>query len=77
MTEEQKMYKNKVVWLHKSKTGKFLYGFANEGDFHNVKSLLLNVSEVTTLINGDIDGIKISIMQKDGGETDELTKTED
>ena len=60
MTKE---YKNKVIWLHKSKAGNHLYAFANEGVFHNAKSILMNISEVTALIAGDVDGIKISVMQ--------------
>jgi hypothetical protein len=56
-------YKNKVIWLHKSKKGEHLYAFVNEGKFQNVKSLLMNKSEVEDLLSGKVDGIKISIME--------------
>jgi len=67
MTKE---YKNKVIWLHKSKAGNHLYAFGNEGVFHNVKSILMNISEVEALIKGDVDGIKISIMEDKEEEED-------
>ena len=62
MTKE---YKNKVIWLHKSKAGEHLYAFGKEGDFHNVRSLLMNVSEVDNLLKGYVDSIKISIMENE------------
>jgi len=65
-----KEYKNKVIWLHKSKAGNHLYAFANEGVFHNAKSILMNVSEVEDLLKGDINGIKISIMENKEEEND-------
>jgi hypothetical protein len=58
----KKAYKNKVIWLHVSKKGDHLYAFANEGEFHNVKSILMNRSEVEDLLSRKVDGIKISIM---------------
>ena len=68
--KEKKEYKNKVIWLHKSRKGDHLYAFANEGVFHNAKSILMNVSEVMALIEGFSDGIKISIIsQEDDTET--------
>jgi hypothetical protein len=59
----KKEYKNKVIWLHVSKKKEHLYAFVNEGEFHNVKSLLMNKSEVEDLLSGKVDGIKISIME--------------
>jgi len=64
-------YKNKVIWLHKSKAGEHLYAFGKEGDFHNVKSLLMNVSEVETLLKGDVNAIKISIIENKEMKQDE------
>lgn len=58
-------YKNKVIWLHKSKKGDHLYAFVNEGEFHNVRSLLMNKSEVEDLLSGKVEGIKISIMDSE------------
>ena len=54
-----------VLWLHKSKEGKHLYTFANEGNFHNVKSLLVNISEVQALIDGNVKYIKVSLMKEE------------
>jgi hypothetical protein len=59
----KKEYKNKVIWLHVSKKKEHLYAFVNEGEFHNVRSLLMNKSEVEDLLSGKVDGIKISIME--------------
>jgi len=67
MTKE---YKNKVIWLHKSNAGNHLYAFGNEGLFHNVKSILMNVSEVEDLLKGDINAIKISIIENEEEESD-------
>jgi hypothetical protein len=61
--EMKKEYKNKVFWLHMSKKGEHLYAFVNEGAFHNVKSLLMNKSEVEDLLSGKVDSTKISIME--------------
>ena len=63
-----KEYKNKVIWLHRSKAGNHLYAFVNEGVFHNVRSLLMNISEVEALLKGNVDDIKISIMEDNGEE---------
>ena len=66
-------YKNKVIWLHKSKKGGHLYAFTNEGIFHNTKSILMNVSEVTALLAGEVDGIKMSIIEHEDKDEDDLT----
>ena len=65
-------YKNKVIWLHESKKGEHLYAFVNEGVFHNVRSILMNKSEVENLLSGKVDGIKISIMEEKEEEKDDL-----
>jgi hypothetical protein len=56
-------YKNKVIWLHMSKKQEHLYAFVNEGAFHNIRSLIMNKSEVEDLLSGKVEGIKISIME--------------
>ena len=61
--EKMTEYKNKVIWLHESKKGEHLYAFVNEGEFHNVRSILMNKSEVEDLLSGKVEGIKISIME--------------
>jgi len=64
----EKEYKNKVIWLHKSKAGQHLYAFTNEGSFHNCKSILMNISEVEALIADKFDSIKVSIMEEEKSE---------
>jgi hypothetical protein len=66
MTEEKK-YKNKVVFLHKSTKGKHLYAFDNEGALAKAASILMNISDVEALIAGKYDSIKVSIMEKEDG----------
>lgn len=61
---EKKIYKNKVVFLHKSKNGRHLYAFDNDGAFAAAKSIILNVSEVEALIEGKFKNIKVSIMEE-------------
>ena len=74
--EEEKTYKNPVLFLRKSKAGEHLYAFnriieleAMKEDAENglilgknVGSLLLNVSEVVKLVDGKVDWIKISVL---------------
>ena len=64
--EEEKVYKNKVVFLRKSKKGEHLYAFDYNGAFETAidGSLILNVSDVEALIAGRYDSIKVSIMPK-------------
>jgi hypothetical protein len=66
MTEEKK-YKNKVVFLRKSKKGKHLYAFDNEGALSKAESILMNISDVQALIAGEYESIKVSIMEKEDG----------
>jgi len=59
-------YKNKVVFLRKSKKGEHLYAFDYNGAFASAVegSIILNVSEVEALIAGKFDSIKVSLMPK-------------
>jgi hypothetical protein len=65
MTEEKK-YKNKVVFLRKSKKGEHLYAFDYNDAFKEAieGSILMNISDVEALIAGKYESIKISIMPK-------------
>lgn len=70
MTEEkkeEKTYKNRVVFLRKSKRGAHLYAFNREGILGGgvtgaVESLLMDVSEVERLIAGSTEWIKVSVI---------------
>jgi hypothetical protein len=57
-------YKNKVVFLRKSKKGEHLYAFDNDGAFAKAESILMNISEVEALIADKYESIKVSIMEK-------------
>ena len=57
-------YKNKVVFLRKSKKGAHLYAFNREGALGGgIESILIDVSEVERLIEGSTEWIKVSIME--------------
>ena len=62
-------YQNAVVFLRKSKKGEHLYAFDNDGAFAKAKdgSLIMNVSDVTNLIEGKFESIKVSVMPKEQG----------
>jgi hypothetical protein len=62
---EEKKYKNKVVFLHKSKKGEHLYAFDNKGALAKAESILMNISDVKALIEGKYDSIKVSILEKE------------
>lgn len=63
---EKHIYKNKVVFLHKSKKGDHLYAFDYHGAFISAieGSIIMNVSDVEALIAGKFDSIKVSIIPK-------------
>jgi len=63
MTEKEKVYKNKVIFLRKSKAGKHLYAFNNDDALREAESIIMNISDVEALIRGDFSSIKISIME--------------
>jgi hypothetical protein len=64
--EEEKEYKNKVVFLRKSRAGEHLYAFDYNGAFASAVegSIIMNISEIEALIEGKFDSIKVSIMPK-------------
>jgi hypothetical protein len=64
MKKEEKEYKNKVVFLRKSKKGEHLYAFDNNGAFAKAESILMNISDVQALIADKYESIKVSIMEK-------------
>ena len=60
----EKQYKNKVVFLRKSKGGEHLYAFDNNGALALAKSLIMNISDVQALLDGKYESIKVSIMEE-------------
>jgi hypothetical protein len=75
--EEKKTYKQPVLFLRKSKTGKHLYAFNRESELEvvdmtqkgmvlggEVGSLIMDVSEVERLIAGTTEWIKIGVIPK-------------
>ena len=63
-------YKNKAVFLRKSKKGKHLFAFDYNGAFASAVegSLIMNISEVEALIAGKFESIKVSVMPKEEAE---------
>ena len=72
--KEKRKYKNKVFFLHKSKGGNHLYAFVNEGQFLNVRSIIMNINEVEALMEGKTDYAKVSIIPEEE-EEDDLTES--
>jgi hypothetical protein len=65
MEEETREYKNKVLFLRKSKKGNHLYAFDRDGILgKGVDSIVLNVSDVKQLLSGETEWIKASAMAK-------------
>jgi hypothetical protein len=60
--EEEIEYKNKVVFLRKSKAGKHLFVFDSREDLISGGTLIMNVSEVEELITGERDWLKVGIL---------------
>ena len=53
-------YKNKVVFLRKSKAGKHLYAFQRDGVLgEGIGSIIVDVSEVERLIEGSTTWVKV------------------
>jgi hypothetical protein len=58
-------YKNKVLFLRRSKAGKHLFAFQRDEILGGgVDSLILNVSDVKQLLSGEVEWIKVSAMSK-------------
>ena len=73
--EEKKTYKTPILYLHKSKAGRHLFAFNMEkeggegmvlGD--DVESLLVNISDVSAVLNGEMKWAKVSVLAKGDGE---------
>ena len=77
--EEKKEYKNKVVFLRKSKAGNHLFAFDYNGAFASAKEglIIMNLSEVEALIAGAYDSIKVSIIEKAVEEEEEKENSDD
>ena len=72
MVEKEGTYKNKVVFLRKSKAGEHLYAFDYNNAFADAKegSIIMNISDIEALIEGKFDSIKVSIMPKKENEAE-------
>ena len=55
-------YKNKVVFLRKSKKGDHLFVFDSREDLISGGTLIMNVSEVERLIGGGTEWVKVSVL---------------
>lgn len=63
---EKEEYKQKVVFLRKSKKGAHLYAFNYEGALGgDVGSLIMDVSEVERLLAGSTEWIKVGVIPTD------------
>jgi hypothetical protein len=72
--EEEKTYVNPILYLRKSKKGGHLYAFnvekhgGEEGDMvlgEEVESLILNVSDVSAVLEGQLEWCKVSVVLKE------------
>ena len=63
-------YKNKVIFLRRSKKRAHLYAFNRDGALGGgIESILMDISEVERLIEGSTEWIKVSVMEvKEEGE---------
>ena len=74
--KEKKTYKNPVLYLHKSKAGGHLFAFNMEKDDgegmvlgNGIESLLMNISDVSAVLDGQLKWCKVSVLpKKEGGE---------
>ena len=80
--EGKKTYANPILYLHKSKKGGHLYAFnvikdLKEGDAEDtemmvlggeVESLIMNVSDVSAVLEGEMKWAKVSVVLKEEGE---------
>jgi hypothetical protein len=57
-------YKNKVLFLRKSKNGNHLYAFDLEGAMESAEngSLIMNITEVIAVMEGKIPFCKVSML---------------
>ena len=60
--EEEREYKNPVVFLRKSKKGEHLFVFDSKHVLIGGGTLIMNVSDVEKLLGGGVDWIKVSVL---------------
>ena len=60
--KEKEVYKNKVVFLRKSKIGDHLFVHDSRGDLVKGGTLIMNVSEVERLLSDGTKWIKVSVL---------------
>lgn len=63
--EEKIVYKNKVVFLRKSKAGDHLFVHDSRGDLVEGGTLIMNVSEVERLLGDQTEWIKVSVLPRE------------
>ena len=68
----EKVYANPILYLHKSKAGGHLYAFnvekyGGKGMVlgNDIESLILNVSDVSAVIQGELKWAKVSVVLKE------------
>jgi len=62
--EEEKVYKNAVVFLRLSKGGDHVYAFNRDGALgEKVSSLIMNVRDVRLVLDGKGDWAKVSVLE--------------
>lgn len=72
--EQKKTYKTSILYLHKSKAGEHLYAFNVEKDGGDmvlggeIESLILNVSDVSAVLEGRMKWAKVSVVLKGDAE---------
>lgn len=59
------MYKNKVVFLRRSKAGDHLFVHDSRGDLVKGATLIMNVAEVKELVGDKREWIKVSILPRE------------
>ena len=66
--EEKKVYKNKILFLRKSKKGEHFYAFNQDGALgEGVESLIANIAEVKAVMEDKAPYAKVSVMEKKTG----------
>jgi len=62
--EEEKTYKNRVVFLRLSKSGEHVYAFNRDDALgEKVASLIANVKDIRAVLDGKSDWAKISVLE--------------
>jgi len=62
--EEEKTYKNRVIFLRLSKSGEHAYAFNRDDALgEKVASLIANVKDIRAVLDGKSDWAKISVLE--------------